>query len=75
VLLEALSVELEGSTPPGEESVVSMGSDGWGGTLWTGARLGTGARLAAGLLDTMAGVVTLFFVKLFFFEGPEDTQR
>ena len=116
VLLEVLSVELEGSTPPPNESVVSMDSSGWRGLLGPGdwlaeslldpgdwlaeslldpgdwlaeslldpgdwlaeSLLDPGDWLAESLLDPLVGVLTLFFVRLFMFEGPEppeDTQR
>ena len=116
VLLEVLSVELEGSTPPPNESVVSMDSSGWRGLLGPGdwlaeslldpgdwlteSLLDPGDWLAESLLepcdwlaeslldpcdwlgesllDPLVGVLTLFFVRLFMFEGPEppeDTQK
>lgn len=105
VLLEVLSVELEGSTLPPNESVVSMDSSGWRGLLGPGdwlaeswldpgdwlaeslldpgdwlaeSLLDPGDWLAESLLDPLVGVLTLFFVRLFMFEGPElpeDTQR
>ena len=105
VLLEVLSVELEGSTLPPNESVVSIDSSGWRGLLGPGdwlaeslldpgdwlaeslldpgdwlaeSLLDPGDWLAESLLDPLVGVLTLFFVRLFMFEGPElpeDTQR